>query len=98
MRKRDHSSIQAPLPISYGSAYPKGAKTPRHFLNLLGSVLLYTTSLQLYLYLQKDCQVYNSGTKTPHFTHLQGVVNPPLPPPPYKESCTSASHCIIEII
>ena len=48
MQKRDNLSIQAPLPISYGSAYPAGAKTPRRFHNLLGQS--YTTSLQLFIY------------------------------------------------
>ena len=49
MKKRDNLSIQALLPISCGSAYPAGAKTPRRFQNLLGQS--YTTSLQLILYL-----------------------------------------------
>ena len=94
MKKRDNLSIQAPLPISCGSAYPAGAQTPRRFHNLLGQSN--TTSLQLFIY--KDCQVCNSGTKTLHFTHLQGVVNSPLPPPPYKESCISVNQRIINII
>ena len=59
MRKRDHSSIQAPLPISYGSAYPKGAKTPRHFLNLLGQfyyTLLLYNSIFIYKKTAKSIQ------------------------------------------
>lgn len=53
MRKRDNSSIQAPLPISYGSAYPAGAKTPRHFLNLLGQ-FYYTLLLYNSIFIYKN--------------------------------------------
>ena len=52
MRKRDNSGIQVLLPISYESAYPAGAKTPRHFLNLLAQ-FYYTQLLYNSIFIYK---------------------------------------------